>query len=87
MSVLLAVGLVPAAAVSGGPAMILPVAAIVLVPLVALIAGLLSRRREGWRDTRPPTLLVLVTLALFAAGALLAATESASAAFRKALSS
>ena len=76
ISVLLAVGLVPAATASGGPAMILPVVAIVLVPLVALIAGLLSHRREGWRDTRPPTLLVLVTLALFVAGALLSATES-----------
>ncbi|MDE0260216.1 MAG: hypothetical protein OXR82_17750 [Gammaproteobacteria bacterium] len=75
ISVLLAVGLVPAAAASGGQAIFLPVAAIILVPLVALIAGLLSRRREGWRDARPPRLLVLAALALFVAGALLAATE------------
>ncbi len=76
MSVLLAVGLVPAAAALGGLATILPLTAIILVPLVTLIAGFLSRRREGWRDARPPRVLVLVTLALFVAGALLSVAET-----------
>ena len=30
-----------------------------VMPWTALMAGLLSRRREGWRDTRPPRLLLL----------------------------
>lgn len=30
-----------------------------VMPWTALMAGLLSRRREGWRDTRPPRLLIL----------------------------
>ena len=62
LSVLLALGLLPATIVlnevgaAAGP--------IVSVPLVALIAGVLSHRREGWRDARPPRLLLLATVAL-----------------------
>ena len=32
---------------------------LLMVPWTALIAGLLSRRRQGWREARPPRLLVL----------------------------
>ena len=39
-----------------GAALVVPVLA---MPWVALLAGLLSHRREGWRDTRPPWLLVV----------------------------
>ena len=81
VSALFALGLVPVTMASsrldagGAPAM-LPLMPIVCVPLVALTAGLLSRRRAGWRDARPPRLLLLITLALFVAMALLSAAET-----------
>ena len=34
------------------------------MPWIALMAGLLSHRREGWHDARPPRLLVLGAVAL-----------------------
>ena len=34
------------------------------MPWTAVLVGLLSRRREGWRDSRPPRLLVLGAVAL-----------------------
>ena len=64
VSLLFALGLLPVLALSG-------VVGLTLVPLmcmpwVALIAGLLSHRREGWRDRHPPRLLVLGAVATFA---------------------
>ncbi len=50
-------------------ASILLVFPLVLMPWTALMAGLLTHRREGWRDARPPRLLILGTAvpgALFA---------------------
>ena len=40
-------------------ASILLVFPLLLMPLIALMAGLLTHRREGWRDARPPRLLIL----------------------------
>ena len=40
-------------------ASILLVFPLLLMPLTALMAGLLTHRREGWRDARPPRLLIL----------------------------
>ena len=70
MAVLLTLGFLPAHAAQdifvriraesifslSGASLVLPVLAI---PWIALLAGLLSHRREGWRDARPPWLLVL----------------------------
>ena len=39
-----------------GASLVLPLLA---MPYIALLAGLLSHRREGWRDARPPWLLLL----------------------------
>ena len=39
-------------------------ATLLLIPWISLAAGLLSHRREGWRDTRPPLVLVLGALGL-----------------------
>ena len=60
MSVLLALGLFPALLQGGfidalGPSIV----TVLLTPLIALVAGLLSQRREGWHDARPPRSLVL----------------------------
>ena len=78
LSVLFALGLLPATMALGRTslAMVVSLMPIICVPVVALVAGMLSRRREGWRDARPPRALVLVTLALFVAGALLSAAET-----------
>ena len=66
VAVLLALGLLPAWILQGrfeaGLLSIGSRGAVVVVLLfawVALIAGLLSHRREGWGDTRPPPLLVV----------------------------
>lgn len=73
LSVLLALGLLPATvlldqvAATSGP--------IISVPLVALTAGVLSRRREGWRDSRPPPLLLLATVAVLVLVALVGQNE------------
>ena len=40
------------------------VAMFLLIPFVALLAGLLSHRRAGWRDARPPAVLVLGAMAV-----------------------
>ncbi|MYA64780.1 MAG: hypothetical protein F4139_13170 [Gemmatimonadetes bacterium] len=40
-------------------ASILLVFPLLLMPFAALMAGLLTHRREGWRDARPPRLLIL----------------------------
>ena len=45
-----------------------------LTPWIALPAGLLSYRSEGWRDRRPPLPLILGVVALAAAFAFLTAT-------------
>ena len=71
VSVLLALGFLPAwiaegefssDPLSGG--LVLVGATLVLFIWNALIAGLVSHRREGWLDTRPPLLLVLGAVAL-----------------------
>ena len=69
VSVLLALGLLPASPMLtlGWPAPLAPVVLVtpvVLVPWFALMAGLMSRHREGWRDARPPRSLVLGSLVL-----------------------
>ena len=73
MSVLLALGLSPALLALGNGQF--AVAPILLVPPTALIVGLLSCRREGWRDARPPRLLVLGAIAVLALMVFLASTE------------
>ncbi len=64
LSVLLALGLFPVLVTS--EALALTVFPLACMPWIALISGLLSHRREGWRDTRPPRLLVLSAVLLFA---------------------
>ena len=66
VAVLLALGLLPAWVVQGrfeagflSNGSISLVTVVLLFAWVALIAGLLSHRREGWGDTRPPLLLVV----------------------------
>ena len=73
LSVLFALGLLPATIVLGEVGS--PLVPIILVPLVALIAGILSQRREGWRDARPPRLLLLATIVLLVLAASLIAGE------------
>ncbi|WP_419939637.1 hypothetical protein [Candidatus Palauibacter sp.] len=65
LAVLLSLGFVPAL-IAGDVSQAPLVAAvpILAMPWTALLIGLLSRRREGWGDTRPPRLLVLGALAL-----------------------
>ncbi|MDE0260053.1 MAG: hypothetical protein OXR82_16910 [Gammaproteobacteria bacterium] len=82
LSVLIALGLLPATiallgrvSLGGLPILIVSLMPIVCVPMVALVAGMLSRRREGWRDARPPWLLLLGALALLVVGTLLTADE------------
>lgn len=67
-SILLSVGLLPALIAMGvfshpdGMNLnraLLPVMPVLYVPVMALIAGLLSHGHDGWRDTRPPALLLL----------------------------
>jgi len=73
LSVLLVLGLLPvgiALGQVGGPAL-----AILPVPLLALIAGILSQRRQGWRDARPPRLLLLAAIVVLALEAVLIAVE------------
>lgn len=67
VSILLALGLLPVSLTLWGLNAVL--APLLFVPWTVLIAGLLSRRREGWLDARPPRLLVIsavVLQALFA---------------------
>lgn len=73
VSVLLALGLFPVLAQSGGLAFTL--VPLGCMPWIALISGLLSHRRDGWHDTRPPRLLVLVAVLLFASLLVLAVDE------------
>ena len=60
LSALLTLGFIPAL-VAGDVSLAPLVAAVPLLgmPFTALLVGLLSHRREGWRDARPPWLLVL----------------------------
>ena len=71
VSVLLVLGFLPAWFAQGSFAsgvfsfgVVMLGATLLMIPWIALMAGLLSHRREGWRDTRPPPLLVLGALAL-----------------------
>ncbi len=65
VAVLLSLGFIPALVV-GDVAMAPLVAAfpLVAVPWGALLIGLISRRREGWDNARPPRLLVVGAVAL-----------------------
>jgi len=64
VAVLLTVGLLPLVdEPSDLPYTLAPLAC---MPWIALIAGLLCQRRDGWRDARPPPLLVFGAVALFA---------------------
>ncbi len=68
VSVMLALGLLPAIYALAAPSLFVDI--FLFVPYVAVSAGLLSLRAEGWRDTRPPALLALATvLTLAYAGA------------------
>ncbi|MCY3679399.1 MAG: hypothetical protein F4Z31_18450 [Gemmatimonadetes bacterium] len=67
-SILLSIGLLPALIAMGNFShpdgmnlnrALLPVLPVGFAPLMALIAGLLTHRHDGWRDTRPPALLLL----------------------------
>ncbi|MCZ0934051.1 MAG: hypothetical protein OXJ54_02610 [Gemmatimonadetes bacterium] len=60
VAIMLALGLLPAIYALADP--LIFVAIFLFVPYVALTAGLVSRRTAGWRDTRPPGLLVLGTV-------------------------
>ncbi len=63
-SALLALGLLPVQIASGGVRFaVTPVAC---MPWMALIVGLLIHRRAGWRDPRPPRLLVFGAVATLA---------------------
>ena len=64
MSILLTLGLFPVLIVSGS-ALFIP-SPLACMPWIALLAGLLSHRRQGWCDARPPGLLVLGAAATFA---------------------
>ena len=71
VSVLLALGFLPAWIAEGqfasgdsSDGLVLVGSTLVLFIWIALAGGLLSRRREGWRDNRPPVLLVLGAVAL-----------------------
>ena len=71
VSVILALGFLPAWIAQGefssdslADGIVLVGATLVLFIWNALLAGLVSHRREGWRDTRPPLWLVLGAAAL-----------------------
>ena len=64
VSLLLALGLLPVLVAEGS--VLFALAPLACMPWIALIAGLLSHHREGWRDPRPPRLLVLGAVATFA---------------------
>ncbi len=65
LAVLLSLGLGPALVVGGVPSWPLVAAyPLLATPWTALLLGLLCQRRKGWRDARPPRLLVLGGVAL-----------------------
>ena len=73
LSVLLFLGLLPAGIAVGQVGG--PVLSIMMVPLLALIAGILSQRRKGWGDARPPRLLLLAAIVVLVLEAVLIASE------------
>ncbi len=65
VAVLLSLGFIPALVVGDVPlAPLVAAFPLVAVPWGALLIGLISRRREGWDNARPPRLLVLGAVAL-----------------------
>ncbi len=65
LAVLLSLGFIPALVVGNFDlAPLLAAFLLLAVPWTALLIGLLSRRREGWDDPRPPWLLVLGAVVL-----------------------
>ena len=73
VSVLLAVGFLPL--VDSPSDLFLTLGPLVCMPWVALTAGLLVHRRDGWRDTRPPWPLVVTAGVLLALLIVLAVDE------------
>ncbi len=67
LALLVAFGLLPGlwAGYSLPQATFVAVTVVFVIPWIALVGGLLSGRREGWLDPRPPRLLVLGGLAVF----------------------
>ena len=65
LSLLLTLGFIPGLA-AGSFSLTLLIAAypLLAMPWTALLVGLLSRRREGWHDSRPPGLLLLGAVAV-----------------------
>ena len=65
LAVLLSLGFIPALVVGDFYlALLVATTPLLVMPWTALLIGLLSRRREGWDDARPPWLLVLGAAAL-----------------------
>ena len=74
VSALLAAGFLPL--VDSSSDLPITLAPLICMPWVALTAGLLSHRRRGWRDTRPPRLLLAAAGVLFVLLILLAVDEA-----------
>ncbi len=67
MAVLLGFGLIPALVVGNIPMWPLMAAyPLLAMPWTALLVGLVCHRRKGWRDARPPRLLILGAAAFLA---------------------
>ena len=64
LAVLLSLGFVPALFLGAFHLALLAVVPLLVMPLTALLIGLLSQRREEWNNARPPRLLVLGALVL-----------------------
>ncbi len=75
MSVLLCLGLLPFVMATFPRNLVILIQPLLFVPWTALMAGFLSRRREGWQDARPSRLLVLGAVAVFVVMGLLFASE------------
>ena len=73
VAALLALGLFPTMQWGMLRALLVP---FLLVPWTMLMAGLLSHRREGWRDARPPRLLLVSAVGLHAFMAFMAASDT-----------
>lgn len=75
VAVLLGLGLLPYVVAVSFRAFLVPMQPLLLVPWITLMAGFLSRNREGWQDARPSRLLVLGVVAVFILMGLLMAGE------------
>ena len=75
VAVLLGLGLLPYVSAMSFRPFFVPIQPLLLVPWITLMAGFLSRNREGWQDARPSRLLVLGVVAVFILMGLLMAGE------------